>query len=615
MRRTIALSVLVVSAMVLPSEQALSAQPGTLREGHPRLILTDERLDELRKLAVDEAPLAKAIRDVIGRADEYSLRPVLERKLSGPRLLGVSRQCLARVYALGLAYRWTGRAVYAERARDNLLAVCAFSDWNPSHFLDTAEMTHAVGIGYDWLYHYLDRESRSRIRAGLIAHGLTPGVDAYRGKKAWWVDNAFNWNQVCNSGLLIGALALADSDPQYAEVIVPEALRSLPRSLATYEPDGAWGEGPGYWNYATSYTVFALAALETALGSDQGLSDRTGLSRAARFPLLACGPTQLYLNYADSGQWARRRTLPTLFYLAKRYRDEAAALAEHQALSKRRAEPRHVIWYVPRPAHADALPLDVHLRGPVAVALMRSAWDDPDALFVGVKAGYNRVAHGHLDLGNFELDALGVRWARDLGSEDYNLPGYWSGSRQDGKRWSYYRLNSHSHNVPMLDGEDQSIDGKAEITAFAASTDGARAVVDFSSAYPQAQTARRGVAMLPGRRAVLIQDEFDLADSREFVWGMTTDAEIALEGSQALLTIKGKHLRVSILAPGTAVFSVASAEQSRPQKTNKGVRRLEIRLEADAGLLTAAVLLEPLWPDSPAPNRPKVSPLADWFAE
>jgi hypothetical protein len=33
-----------------------------------------------------------------------------------------------------------------------MLAAAAFSDWNPSHFLDVAEMTAALAIGYDWLY-------------------------------------------------------------------------------------------------------------------------------------------------------------------------------------------------------------------------------------------------------------------------------------------------------------------------------------------------------------------------------------------------------------------------------------------------------------------------------
>ena len=40
----------------------------------------------------------------------------------GPRLLRVSRACLSRMYALGLAWRLTGKEAYAEKAVENLLA-------------------------------------------------------------------------------------------------------------------------------------------------------------------------------------------------------------------------------------------------------------------------------------------------------------------------------------------------------------------------------------------------------------------------------------------------------------------------------------------------------------
>ncbi|MBK9492384.1 MAG: heparinase II/III family protein [Haliscomenobacter sp.] len=52
--------------------------------------------------------------------------------------------------------------------------------------------------------------------------------------------------------------------------------------------------------------------------------------------------------------------------------------------------------------------------------------NDPKALWLGIKGGINGSEHSHLDLGNFELEAGGVRWAKDLGSDDYNLPGYWT---------------------------------------------------------------------------------------------------------------------------------------------------------------------------------------------
>ena len=103
--------------------------------------------------------------------------------------------------------------------------------------------------------------------------------------KAWWTQSEYNWNQVCNGGLAIGALAIADEAPQIASEVVAQAVASTPIALASYAPDGGWAEGPGYWIYATRYTVALLAALESALGTDFGLSDSPGLRLVV--PMLA----------------------------------------------------------------------------------------------------------------------------------------------------------------------------------------------------------------------------------------------------------------------------------------------------------------------------------------
>jgi len=584
----------------------------TLDKGHPRLMLKDKDLESLKKQYAKDKVLQKCVRDVLRQADVYLNRPVLRYKKIGPRLLSVSRACVHRIYHLGLAYRWTGEEKYAKKAEDNLLAVCAFKDWNPSHFLDTAEMSHAVGVGYDWLYSYLDDTTRRKIKAGLIRNGLEEGLIAY--KKRWWAQSEHNWNQVCNGGLIVGALAVAESDPRYAEQIIPAAVRSLPRALKTYGPDGAWGEGPGYWHYASRYTAYGLTALETALGEDFGLLSIEGLAEAANFPIYMTGPTGLYLNLADSGERNSRRTIPCLFWFARTYDNILFSEAEHAELAKRSASPQHVVWYVPRsgkkPAPKDR---DRYFRGPVEVAVFRSAWDEPDALFVGVKAGYNQVNHGHLDLGNFELDALGVRWARDLGSDNYNMPGYWD-RKKGGRRWSYYRLNSFSHNIPILGGRDQDALAKSKFIKFESKKSSGFVLVDLTQAYKDfVKKAARGVAMLENRRAVLVQDEFEIEKPCEVAWGMTTDAKIAVrKGGSAALSLKGKELIARILSPAGAEFVVESAEQKPPEKTNKGVRRLVVRLPQAKDDVQIAVLLSPVWSDGNVVKRTQVKPLSEW---
>ena len=584
----------------------------TLDQSHPRLMLKDKDLESLQKQYPKDKVLQKCLRDVLESADGYMNKPMLTYRKVGPRLLHVSRECLHRIYALGIAYRWTGEEKYAKKAIENLLTVCAFKDWNPSHFLDTAEMSHAVGLGYDWLYSCLDAGTREKIKAGLIKNGLEEGLIAY--KKRWWAQSEHNWNQVCNGGLIVGSLAIAESNPQYAEQIIASALKSLPLAIKSYGPDGAWGEGPGYWSYATRYTAYGLTALETALGKDFGLLQIKGLAEAGNFPIYTTGPTGLSLNLADCGEKNSRRPMPCMFWLARVFGNSLYAESEHAEIARHSASPEHIVWYVPAPEKTSELRnLDCYFRGPVEVAVFRSAWDDPEALFVGVKAGYNQVNHGHLDLGNFEIDAMGVRWARDLGSDNYNLPGYWDRKR-GGKRWSYYRLNSQSHNIPLLGGEDQDAYAKSSIIKFESKNSSGLVLIDLTSAYNKfAKKVTRGVAMLPGRRAVLVQDEFDIEKPCNVAWGMTTDEKIDIKKKGiALLTLGNKQLIARVLSPVGAEFEIESAEQKAPQKTNKGVSRLVVRLPQAKGNVRVAILLSPLWKDGNVVRSVELKPLEEW---
>jgi hypothetical protein len=616
-----AVAVMLAAATCLWAQEKSAAAPpaadilARLRPGHPRLVLTDQRLAELKKLARTDKLLAKAVKDVIAQADSLAARGELVYRKIGPRLLSVSRDCVNRMYAYGLAWRWTGDEKYAAKARATMLAVCGFADWNPSHFLDTAEMSHGVGIGYDWFHDSLDEPTRKTIRQGLIRLGMEPGLECYRGKSGgWWRTSGHNWNQVCNMGLSIGALAIADTDPKCAGEILASAVASLPRALKSYAPDGAWGEGPGYWSYATSYTAYGLAAMNTALGTDFGLSAIPGLEHAGYFPIYTAGPMGLMFGFADAHTPLKRGNLPELFWLAGRYDNQFFAEAEREMIAQRRADPRDVIWYVPQaPTAPPTKPELARLfRGPVSVAVFRTAWSNPNAVFLAFKAGYNEVNHAHLDLGQFELDALGVRWVRDLGSDDYNLPNYFHSPAQDAQRWKYYRLGSASHSVVTLDGDNQNVSAVTKITDFLADGKDGFAVADLTSAYtPKAKSARRGVRMIAGR-AVLIQDELDIAKPCQVAWGITTDAKVAPAGAAATLTLDGRALTARILQPQGAKFAVESAEQKPPQAPNTGVSRLVIRTPAQPGPLRFAVLLTPQAPGAPAAAAPKITPLADW---
>ena len=124
------------------------------------------------------------------------------------------------------------------------------------------------------------------------------------------------------------------------------------------------------------------------------------------------------------------------------------------------------------------------------------------ALF-GFKAGDNKTNHSHLDLGSFVLESDGVRWAVDLGSDDYDLPGYFGD-----KRWSYFRLTNRSHNTATPGDLLQDTQATAPIVKFSGLGPRPFAVADLTAAYPGvAQRIERGVSMIRGAR-VLIQDDY-----------------------------------------------------------------------------------------------------------
>jgi hypothetical protein len=581
----------------------------SLRPGHPRLVCLPEELERVRQL-IETEDLARSYRDqLLAEAEAILGQPLVEYKIVGPRLLTQSRRCLDRVCTLSLVCRLTGDERFAARAREEMLTAAGFQDWNPSHFLDTAEMAHALAIGYDWLYDWLGEADRATIRTAIVEKGLRPGEASYKGEQpyGWWVKCNHNWNQVCNGGLTIAALAIADEEPDLARFIVSEALKSVPRAMKQYAPDGGWAEGPGYWHYATRYNVYMLAALESALGTDFGLAETPGFAEAGRFRIYFCGPVGRTFNYADAGDGVGRAE--EMFWLARHF--DRPEYAWHERSMGGRPTPWDLIWFDPRgkgPAESG-LPLDAMFRG-IDVAFFRSAWEDPKAVFVGFKGGDNRANHSHLDLGTFVLDALGQRWALDLGGDNYNLPAYFGN-----KRWTYYRLRTEGHNTIVLKGENQDPGAKAPIVAFASAPDRAFAVADLTAGYAsQAARVQRGIALLD-RRYVLIEDEVETTVPTEVVSGFHTDAEIAADGATARLSKGGVTLLARVIAPKGAAFEVLPANPPEPQGQQPNVHKLAVRLPERTGETRIVVLLAPLGPGAREDYAPAVKPLAEWIAE
>lgn len=607
LRQTFVLSLLLLTALCSYSTPVSHAQSGStlksLRAGHPRLLALDKDWQRLQ-LVVKNEPLAdKWHTQLYKEADNLLREAPVEYRLVGPRLLAQSRRCLDRVYTLALLYRLNGERKFAERARQELMAAAEFKDWNPSHFLDVAEMTHAFGIGYDWLYDYLSPEDRKIIREAIIEKGLKPSLD---NQKMWWLRVTHNWNQVCNGGLTIGALAIADEALELAEKIVSRALESIKLPMGSYAPDGGWDEGPGYWHYATSYNVYFLAALETALGADfapyQSLLQAPGFSVTGDFRMHSIGPLLRPFNYADAND--RVEAAPEMLWLARKFGRTVWAWHERQRSTRPHA--LDVVWFDARSAGpaADKMSLDALFKG-VDVAFFRSAWENREAVFVGFKGGNNKANHSHLDLGTFVFDALGQRWAVDMGGDDYNLPAYFGK-----ERWNYYRLRTEGQNTLVINGQNQETAAKAPLIAFDSKPARAFAIADLTAAYPMTKRVWRGISLLD-RQRVWIEDEIEADQPVDVAWGMHTPAEISLEGATATLKIGANVVRARLLAPVGARFEIVPAKPANSaENQNEGIKKLLVRLPEKTKDARIVVVLDPT---DGKKSLPKPEPLAKWL--
>lgn len=527
------------------------------------LLLKGEEKTILTNIASDQN-WAKIHQVIINESDRLINQPTLERIQIGRRLLATSRECLRRVFYLSYAYRTTNDKKYLTRAEQELIKVSQFNDWNPSHFLDVAEMTMGVAIGYDWLYHDLQQSSRDLIKVAILKKGIEPSFDA---KNNSWLKASHNWNQVCNAGISFGVLAVYEDIPVLARQAIDRAIESIKLPMGDYKPEGAYPEGYSYWAYGTSFNVMFISAIQGVLNNDFGLSKTEGFLKTAGYLQNMTGTSGKSFNYSDAGNGADLN--PAMFWFANQKNDNSLLYIEksylkdgEKSMGLDRLLPAAMIWG--KDLSLDEINPPKQLtwigQGKNPVAMMRTSWTNPDAIYVGLKAGSPSVNHGHMDVGSFVMDANGERWAIDFGMQEYESleskgVKLW-GMAQNSERWQVYRYNNLSHSTLAFDNEFQRVEGYAGIQQYTKKPNFLSAVSDISAVYKgKVNTVNRGIAIID-QQYVVVKDEIATSENATTVrWAMLTPAEVNIEANgTATLSQKGKKLNIKVLEPANATI-------------------------------------------------------------
>ena len=551
---------------------------------HPRLWFPSTAEAAFRQSLATDPLQAKLQAVALGEADRVLEARTCRYEIpDGRRLLGESRRAIRNVMFSAWAWRTGGGDEHRLRTIAELDAACALKDWNPPHFLDTAEMATAVAIGYDWLYPTLSAAQRARYERAIIDKGLKPAKEAYD-KGGWWSRPRNNWSQVCGSGIALAAAAVAGHDEGLAEGLFASGLRLVEQCGAFYQPDGMYPEGPGYWQYGTGYHVGLLAACGP-LGRATAPAPELKLAGDAIMHLTS--PTRQTYNFADGGS-SRAVPSSTQCWLAGHYHAaeqvafvrgllERVAADEPEALGKDRFFPLAVLW-LPQPAKAaPALSKVAVFSGEQPMALFRTGWQ-PKAAYFAIKGGTPAASHGHMDVGSFVYDAHGRRWLHELGAENYNLPGYFGG-----KRWLYYRLQNRSHNTLEIGGRLQNPQSPpCPLTASTLTGNSLRAAFDLSGAYADSAAKVTRTADFDPATGVVIIEDVIVQPAGEVVWRAFTDAAVTIKDGVVKLAHGKDSITLRQLAGGGA-WSVAEASPPTAEENpNKGFQALVLTVPTAA---------------------------------
>lgn len=447
---------------------------------HPRIFLDGKDFRKLKK-ETRKSEYLGVFHEHMMRVAGESLNddePVEYRKdESGRRILEQSRRALIRIVSLSYAYRVTGKKVYLKKAEWNIRTVCGFNDWNPTHFLDVAEMAFGVAVGYDWLYKSLSPEVRELAASRLRDYAME---EAVHGIGTHVFKRSGNWNQVCIACLSMAAVAVYETDPELCMEVLQKGLEgNIPAAKAIYNPDGAFPEGPGYWEYGTCYQEYYLLLLEKAFGTDFGISRISGFDKTGWFRAFSRSCSDHMFNYADNGD--KKNCSPGLWYLAYKFNcpeilyDELQFLeGDHYPKERRLVLALISAYKLGRVRIESPKGRRLYISNGINPLLVaKSGWDNDD-LYLGLKAGTANLPHSHADVGSIVFDAFGTRWITDppidsysndellfasLGMDHKNM----SNLSQDSFRWKLFTRNNRRHSTLTVNDKTHHIAGFAPI--------------------------------------------------------------------------------------------------------------------------------------------------------
>jgi hypothetical protein len=571
-----------------------------LRKTGPKIILTSKLLKDIKVAVKNDEAIKAYYQYLYKNAVAVICLPLLERKMEGRRLLFVSREAANRIGTLSIVYAISNEKRFLDRVNSEIITVCNFTDWNPSHFLDVAEMAYGVSIGLDWTLGKLPESTKLLAREALINKALNPSLSI---EYSAFVTVANNWNQVCHGGMSIAAIAIADENPELAASIISRAVKNIPRTLVNYGPDGVYPEGPSYWAYGTSFSLLTISAFESAFDTDFGMSATPGFIQSALFIKKLVSPLGLYFNFYDSSlggnnsienqellSWFANNAGNSAYFEKENFLN-VIKTADTSGKKISHLNGAALTWILKsnQPAYKP-FPVNYFGRGKNPVIVFDSSPQSKSGFFLAAKGGAANFSHGDMDAGSFVFELNGVRWSVDLGTSNYNYLENIIGAKelwnntQTSKRWTLLSKSNFGHSTLTVNNLLHNVNGVAKLIDFNESENKSQAEFDLSDVFSgQIKSAKRKFTKL-SEQQLLVEDVLTLSEQTKTVtWAMMTQADAEIISGGVLLKQNGKTLKVMIQQPSEVEIKI---EQRDPPPLSydvklKNLKRIEFKVSAN----------------------------------
>ena len=464
------------------------------KAGHPRLLADADGFESLKqKVTKDRSKnptLYRLHKEVISRATRIVAS---DRSFSSSDRYYV---IVDNLLSCSYAYRLTGQEKFLNKARSDMAKVCTFQSWKPGG-LAIGEISFAMGIAYDWLYHDLSLEERTAAHKAMVDKGIRPITKNNR-----LADIAGNWNQINLGGVSVASMAIYEKDKAIAVQQIEKAVAGNRKGVeAIYSPSGSYAEGLGYWEYGGTYQVCFLSCLEGVFGHTAGIAEVPGFMESGEYALFMHGTKNTSFSYSDGGAYvdpflltswwfAARNDDPTLIYCERRRLYDGDDPSYKYTPIDEPEQPYRMLAPIVvaiRDFDMESRPVNPPVKevwsgqGEMPVVMVRKGWKfNGKDVYIGIKGGYadtwerSRTSHGHMDAGSFVFESDGVRWSDDIMRPPY---GRWFEAMrkvesprryttQTGVMWDTFRISNLCHSTIVSYANDGSVEGKLHPTDY-----------------------------------------------------------------------------------------------------------------------------------------------------